>query len=100
MKKVVIIGGGASGPKAAAKLSRLNKSIQINLYTQEEIVSYSACGLPFYIEGLISDINSLVIRTVEEFKEQGVNVHLNSKCTKINPDEKTVEILNLIKKCL
>ena len=95
MKKVVIIGGGASGPKAAAKLSRLNKSIQINLYTQEEIVSYSACGLPFYIEGLISDINSLVIRTVEEFKEQGVNVHLNSKCTKINPDEKTVEILNL-----
>ena len=52
MKKVVIIGGGASGPKAAAKLSRLNKSIQINLYTQEEIVSYSACGLPFILKVL------------------------------------------------
>ena len=95
MKKVVIIGGGAAGPKAAAKLSRLNKNIEINLYTQEEIVSYSACGLPFYVEGLISDIDSLIIRTPEEFVQQGVNVHLNSKCTKINPDEKTVEILNL-----
>ena len=93
MKKVVIIGGGASGPKTAAKLSRLNKNVQIDLYTQEEIVSYSACGLPFYIEGLISDIDSLIIRTPEEFVQQGVNVHLNSKCTKINPDEKTVENL-------
>lgn len=95
MKKVVIIGGGASGAKAAAKLSRLDKNIKIELYTQEEMVSYSACGLPFYIEGLITDINSLVIRTPEEFQKQGVKVYLNSKCTKINPDEKTVEILNL-----
>ena len=93
MKKVVIIGGGAAGPKAAAKLSRLNKNIEIDLYTQEEIVSYSACGLPFYVEGLMSDIDSLIIRTPEEFVQQGVNVHLNSKCTKINPDEKTVENL-------
>lgn len=95
MKKVVIIGGGAAGPKAAAKLSRLDKNIEIELYTQEEMVSYSACGLPFYIEGLITDINSLVIRTPEEFQKQGVKVYLNSKCTKINPQEKNVEILNL-----
>ena len=95
MKKVIIIGGGASGPKAAAKLARLNKNTDIELYTDLDVVSYSACGLPFYIEGLISDINSLIIRTPEEFDKQGVKIHLNSKCTKINPDEKLVEILNL-----
>ena len=61
MKKVIIIGGGAAGPKAAAKLSRLNKDIDIHLYTDLDVVSYSACGLPFYIEGLISDIKSLII---------------------------------------
>ena len=95
MKKVVIIGGGAAGPKTAAKLSRLDKNIEIELYTQENMVSYSACGLPFYIEGLITDINNLIIRTPEEFQKQGVKIFLNSKCTKINPQEKNVEILNL-----
>ena len=96
MKKVIIIGGGAAGPKAAAKLSRLNKDIDIHLYTDLDVVSYSACGLPFYIEGLISDIKSLIIRTPEEFEKQGVKIHLNAKCTKINPNDKTVEIFNIL----
>ena len=39
-EKVVIIGGGASGPKTAAKLRRENTNIEIDLYTQEEIMLY------------------------------------------------------------
>ena len=66
--KVVIIGGGAAGPKTAAKLRRENKDIQIDLFTQENIISYSACGLPYYIADIIKDSNTLILRTKEDFQ--------------------------------
>ena len=52
-EKIVIIGGGAAGPKTAAKLRRERKDLKIDLYTQEDIISYSACGLPYFIENII-----------------------------------------------
>lgn len=94
MKKIVIIGGCAAGPKVAAKCRRMNKENEIHLYTNENIVSYSACGLPYYIEGIVPKIENLIIRTPEEFRETGVNVYLDHTCTKIIPDEKAVIINN------
>ena len=58
MSKIVIIGGGAAGPKVAAKLRRLDKDMIIDLYTDENVISYSACGLPYYVEGLIKLANT------------------------------------------
>ena len=52
-EKVIIIAGGAAGPKTAAKLRRERPDISIDLYTQEDIISYSACGLPYFIEDII-----------------------------------------------
>lgn len=92
MKKIVIIGGCAAGPKVAAKCHRMNPENEIHLYTNENIVSYSACGLPYYIEGIVPKIENLIIRTPEEFRKSGINVHLDHTCTKIIPDEKAVII--------
>lgn len=92
-EKVVIIGGVAAGPKITAKLLRTKDyDCQIDLYTDEDMISYSACGLPYYIEGLIKDSNRLIVRRPEQFEEQGANIHLNKRCIKILPDEKKVII--------
>jgi len=48
---LVIIGGVAAGPKAAAKARRENPDLKISLYTDDENISYSACGLPYFIGG-------------------------------------------------
>ena len=86
-QKIVIIGGGAAGPKITAKLLRTKDfDCSIDLYTQENIISYSACGLPYYIEGLISNSEKLIVRRPEQFEQQGANIHLNKKCIKIMPD--------------
>ena len=94
-EKVIIIGGGAAGPKTAAKLRRENKEIEIDLYTQEDIISYSACGLPYYIENLIQSSDTLIIRTPEDFQKQNINIHLKQRCLSINTDEQTVFIEDL-----
>ena len=90
MKKIVIIGGCAAGPKTAAKAKRVNPEHKIELYTMENIVSYSACGMPYYIEGSVPSAENLIIRKPEDFEKQGINIFLNHKCTKIIPNEKAV----------
>ena len=90
-QKIVIIGGGAAGPKITAKLMRRTKfESQIDLYTDEEIISYSACGMPYFIEGLIENSERLIVRTPQHFEEKGANIHLNKRCIKIIPEEKKI----------
>lgn len=90
MKKIVIIGGCAAGPKAASKCKRINPENIVELYTLENMVSYSACGMPYFIGGIVPNVNNLLVRSPEEFKKMSIDVFLNHKCTKINPDKKTV----------
>ena len=72
MKKIVIIGGCAAGPKAASKCKRINPENIVEMYTKENMVSYSACGLPYYIGGIVPNINNLMVRTPDEFKKMGI----------------------------
>ena len=94
-QKIIIIGSVAAGSKCAFKLKREKPDFDIVIYTQENLVSYSACGLPFYIGGQIKDSQNLIIRRPEAYKEAGLNLFLKHKLTKINPENKTVEILDL-----
>ncbi len=95
-EKVVIIGGGAAGPKTAAKLRRENKEMQIDLYTQEDIISYSACGLPYFIENIIQSPDSLILRTPEDFKKENIDIHIKQKCIKVDTKNKIVTIEDLV----
>ena len=96
--KIVIIGGVAAGAKAAAKSRRMLNDAQIDIYTDDTHVSYSSCGLPYYIEGNFDDYRQLLVRSPEEFEEKGIHVHLRHRVTKIMPDYKQVLIEDLNQK--
>lgn len=98
MEKIVIIGGVAAGAKIAAKSRHLNPDAQIDIYTDDTHVSYSACGLPFFIEGNFADYQMLLARDVEEFEKENIHIHLLNKVTKILPEKKQIIVLDLEKK--
>lgn len=93
--KIVIIGGVAAGTKIAAKARRLKPDARIDIYTEDTHVSYSACGLPFFIEGNFDDPEMLIARTVEEFEADNIHIHLLNRVVKILPKEKKVVVLDL-----
>lgn len=95
--KIVIIGGVAAGAKAAAKAKRMLPDAQVDIYTKDTHVSYSSCGLPYYVQGNFEDYQKLIIRTPERFKQDGIDVHLLSEVIKIMPEKKQIIVLDLEK---
>lgn len=93
---IIIIGGVAAGAKAAAKARRLLPDAKIDIYTEDTHVSYSSCGLPFYIQGNFDDYKKLIIRTPEEFAKSNIDVHLQNRVIKIIPKTQKVLVKNLI----
>jgi NADPH-dependent 2,4-dienoyl-CoA reductase/sulfur reductase-like enzyme/rhodanese-related sulfurtransferase len=54
-ERVVIIGAVSLGPKVASRLKRLKPDCHVTLLDQDEMVSYAACGIPYYISGDITE---------------------------------------------
>ncbi len=93
--KVIIIGAVAAGSKTAMKLKRLRPDWDIVIYTSDNEVSYSACGLPYYIAGSIKEVETLIIRKYTKYAEQGINVNLRHLVKSIAPEKKEVVVENL-----
>jgi NADPH-dependent 2,4-dienoyl-CoA reductase/sulfur reductase-like enzyme len=96
MKKIVIVGAVAGGATVASQIRYYDKEAQIVMFEQDETMSYSACGMPYFIGGEITDESSLIAATPEKFnKEKNIDVRLKHRVIGINRHQKTVEVLNL-----
>ena len=93
--KIVIIGAVAAGAKAAAKSKRILPDAEVVIYTQDEFVSYSSCGLPYYIEGSFEDPEKLIVRSISKFQESGIQVFNFHKVTEILSSEKKIRVQNI-----
>jgi NADPH-dependent 2,4-dienoyl-CoA reductase/sulfur reductase-like enzyme len=91
-KRLVVVGGGAGGMSAAAKARRQNRDLQIVAYEKGGFVSFGACGLPYFIQGIIKDHNELIVRTPAQFAEQGIEVHIHHEVTEIDPAKGQVKV--------
>ncbi|MCG8444557.1 MAG: CoA-disulfide reductase, partial [Hyphomicrobiales bacterium] len=93
--KIVIIGGVAAGMSAAAKAKRMAKDAKIVVYEKTDVVSYGACGLPYFIGDFFSNKNRMVARTAEQFEESGIEVKINHEIIGVNVHTKTVLVSKL-----
>ncbi len=101
--RIVVIGGVAAGPKAAARARRLAPDAQITIIERDEFLSYAGCGLPYYVSGLVETQSELmetpigVIRDPQFFqKVKDIEVLNRTEATRIDRDNKEVEVKNLL----
>ncbi len=96
MKKLVIIGGDAAGMSAAGRAKRTLPDMEVTVLEKSEDVSYSACGMPYNIADPERDINDLVVRKAEVFREkQGINLLTGFRVDVIDPDTRIVSGVTL-----
>ena len=88
--RLVVIGGVAAGLSAASAARRRDPSLEITVLEKGADVSYSACGLPYYIGGT-ARAEDLVVYTPQFFRKQR-NITVLTKCPvrEIHPPRREV----------
>jgi NADPH-dependent 2,4-dienoyl-CoA reductase/sulfur reductase-like enzyme/rhodanese-related sulfurtransferase len=89
-KRLLVVGGVAAGPKAAAKARRCDPEMEIVIYQVEDEISYAGCGLPYYISGVIKKRQELISRTPGQFAQEGIKVLKNRRIERIDVQNHTV----------
>jgi NADPH-dependent 2,4-dienoyl-CoA reductase/sulfur reductase-like enzyme len=85
MKNIVVIGGGAAGMSAASRVRKLLPDSSIKVFEESLYVSYAPCGVPYYVEDTVRDINELVTYTPEFFiKERNIDVHTRTHVNSVD----------------
>ncbi len=93
---IVIIGGTACGPKAAARALRCDPHAKITIIEQGPNLSTATCGLPYYISGVIKDEGPMVARPPQHFRDVlGMTVLNNTRATAIDRQKRTVTVTDL-----
>lgn len=93
--KVIIIGGIAAGMSAAAKFRRLDKDAEIKVYEKTPIVSFGACGLPYFVGGFFDNENQMIARSPEKFKETGIDISVEHEVLSVDVANKKITVKNL-----
>src|SRR3954469_560123 len=75
-ERLLVVGGDATGMSAAAQARRLRgaSDLAIAVLEQGPDVSYSACGIPYWVGDVVSDRDRLIARTPHEFAAQDIDV--------------------------
>ena len=95
-ERLVIIGGDAAGMSAASKVRREDAQREIVVFERSPHTSYSACGLPYYIAGLVEKAESLIARSPEKFREKyRIDARIRHEVLAIDPAASRVRVCNL-----
>jgi len=97
-KKIVVIGGVAAGPKAAARARRIDPEAKITVFEKGNFLAYAGCALPYYISGQLKRQRELFksfsgLESATEFfrNVKGIEVKNLSCVTKIDRERRLIE---------
>ncbi|NLE46297.1 MAG: FAD-dependent oxidoreductase [Chloroflexi bacterium] len=96
--RIVVIGGVAAGPKAAARARRLDPDAEITIVEKDELLSYAGCGLPYYISGLVQDRRQLMTTPIgvlrdPKFFAQVKDIRVLNRTKAVSIDREVKEVV-------
>jgi NADPH-dependent 2,4-dienoyl-CoA reductase/sulfur reductase-like enzyme len=95
-RRLVVIGGVAGGATFASKARRCCPDAQIEIYDQDEFISYTGCGLPYFIGGHSPNWRKLLARLPDQFEaKQDIRVFLRHRVNSIDTGNKTIRVMDL-----
>lgn len=102
IKKIVVIGGSAAGPKAASKARRMDENAEVTIIQKAADLSMASCGFPYYVGGFFDDRDQLlcspagVVRDSKFFwNAKKIETKVKTEVTAIDKVNKVVEFVSM-----
>ncbi|WP_312650942.1 FAD-dependent oxidoreductase [Proteiniclasticum sp.] len=95
--RLLVIGAVAAGTSAAAKARRNDEDVEIVIYERDTHISYSGCGMPYYIGGVVEKGEELTPRNPEFFRNKyNVDIRTEHEVLGIDKDRKELKVRNIV----
>jgi NADPH-dependent 2,4-dienoyl-CoA reductase/sulfur reductase-like enzyme len=96
MRRIVVIGADAAGMSAASQALRVaarrGETLEMVAFERSHHTSYSACGIPYWIAGDVTDQEQLVARTADQHRRNGIDLRMRHEVTALDIAARTVEV--------
>ncbi|WP_329455022.1 FAD-dependent oxidoreductase [Streptomyces sp. NBC_01497] len=85
-ERMVVVGGDAAGMTAASQARRLKgrHELEIVAFERGHFASYSACGIPYWVGGDVSDRDDLIARTPREHAERDIDLRMRTEVRELD----------------
>ncbi|HVF19431.1 MAG TPA: FAD-dependent oxidoreductase [Mycobacteriales bacterium] len=97
-ERLVVIGGDAAGMSAASQARRRRRSddLEILAFERGDYTSYSACGIPYLVGGVVDDPGRLISRAPETFRrDHDIDVRTRHEVVAVDLDRRAVQVRDL-----
>ncbi|MCB0970125.1 MAG: FAD-dependent oxidoreductase [Acidimicrobiales bacterium] len=92
-QRLVVVGGDAAGMSAATNARRGRPDLEIVVLEKGDHTSYSACGIPYVVSGTVQELDDLVVRTPQEFRDGfRIDVRTRHEVVGIDLDARRLEV--------
>ncbi len=93
-ERLVVIGGDAAGLSVAtnARRSRPPEDLEIVVFERGDWISFSACGEPYFVAGIVDPVESLLALSEGEAAERSIEVRRRCEVIAIDTRAQTVTV--------
>ncbi|ROZ88012.1 FAD-dependent oxidoreductase [Gordonia sp. OPL2] len=96
-ERILVVGADAAGMSAAHQCLRsaalAAREVDVVVLERTCDTSYSACGIPYLVAGMVNSPDDLSARTPDKHRAMGVDLRLGTTAVGIDLDKRTVDAL-------